>query len=410
MKTNITLIFLIVSSILFSQGSYNLASGNKCKVWCKYPGDSVQWDGKCKDGLAHGFGTAIWSEKGVEAERYSGEMLNGKSNGKGTLLFPDGRKLSGNFKDGEFLNLSKKAMKSINKIVLDINDSTDLYISDGSSKELFYYLLIPEEKPIGVLVLLPAAWETVEHAISSTKVLCETALKNNIAVIYPSVNQHIVLNTENLFFMNSVFEHAVTNYDLPSGKFVLGGLSMGGHLSLRYAELSFDKEEQTFIQPIAVFNVDGPTDLENLYLIWEGNLLNLRNMNKDEGNYVISVLEKHTGGSPRDYHDQYLSYSIFSKSELNGGNAHFLKDIPVRIYNDVDVNWWITNRGSDLYSMNALDQSAMINFLNGIGNDKAEFINAFGKGYRIEGNRHPHSWSIVDPEECLSWVLNCLNN
>jgi hypothetical protein len=62
-----------------------------------------------------------------------------------------------------------------------------------------------------------------------------------------------------------------------------------------------------------------------------------------------------------------------------------------------------------MYDMNALDQSAMILLLNDMGNKKAEFINAYGKGYRIEGNRHPHSWSIVEPIGTINWILKCLN-
>lgn len=62
-----------------------------------------------------------------------------------------------------------------------------------------------------------------------------------------------------------------------------------------------------------------------------------------------------------------------------------------------------------MYGMNAPDQSAMILLLNDMGNQKAEFINASGKGYRIEGNRHPHSWSIAEPGDCMTWILDCLN-
>ncbi len=54
--------------------------------------------------------------------------------------------------------------------------------------------------------------------------------------------------------------------------------------------------------------------------------------------------------------------------------------------------------------MNALDQSAMINYLRRLGNKDAEFINAFGKGYRLDGTRHPHSWSIVDAANCINWI------
>ncbi|MBL0339898.1 MAG: hypothetical protein IPP71_02680 [Bacteroidetes bacterium] len=61
-----------------------------------------------------------------------------------------------------------------------------------------------------------------------------------------------------------------------------------------------------------------------------------------------------------------------------------------------------------MYYMNGLDQTAMIQLLNDMGNKKAEFINSYQKGYRIEGNRHPHSWSIVEPVECMNWILDVL--
>jgi len=30
------------------------------------------------------------------------------------------------------------------------------------------------------------------------------------------------------------------------------------------------------------------------------------------------------------------------------------------------------------------------------------------KGYRLDGRRHPHSWSIVEPVDCINWILECL--
>ena len=81
----------------------------------------------------------------------------------------------------------------------------------------------------------------------------------------------------------------------------------------------------------------------------------------------------------------------------------------MRIYGDVDPNWWMENRNVDMYDLNALDQTAMIQWLEDNGNKKAEFINAFQKGYRLEGNRHPHSWSIVEPNDCIQWILNLFN-
>jgi len=50
----------------------------------------------------------------------------------------------------------------------------------------------------------------------------------------------------------------------------------------------------------------------------------------------------------------------------------------------------------------------MINFLNLNGNTDAELVPALGKGYRLDGTRHPHSWSIVDPSNCIDWIQKML--
>jgi len=42
------------------------------------------------------------------------------------------------------------------------------------------------------------------------------------------------------------------------------------------------------------------------------------------------------------------------------------------------------------------------------GNTHAQFINALGKGYRENGNRHPHSWSLIEPKELIEWVLSLM--
>jgi hypothetical protein len=292
---------------------------------------------------------------------------------------------------------------------LSISDSTDLYVGDSTSKSLYYCSILPEQSPIGVMVLLCGTWETTLHVIQSNTGLIEQAHNHQLAVIIPSLNQRLSLNTTVLQFLNTVFIDAMQKYHLPADNFIIGGLSMGGLFSLRYAELATEDPSKTTIHPKAVYSVDGPTDLENLYYSFKRRFNNPRNTNKGEAEYAIKEFEKFMGGSPEQYRKQYIRYSTFSKSEEDGGNAKYLLNIPVRIYNDLDVNWWIENRGNDLYDMNALDQSAFINHLIGHGNKKAEFINAIGKGYRLEGNRHPHSWSIVDPVECIEWVMKCLN-
>lgn len=63
-------------------------------------------------------------------------------------------------------------------------------------------------------------------------------------------------------------------------------------------------------------------------------------------------------------------------------------------------------RGMDYSSMNATFHSAMINELNLLGNENATLITTQNKGYRKPGNsKHPRSWSIVDNDELIKWLL-----
>jgi hypothetical protein len=368
-------------------------------------GHTITWSGRCRDSLATGKGILTWRLNDLEVARYEGYMLNGRPHGRGKYNYGEGILLEGNFADGEFFDLSPECLRLVRKNAIKDIDTSNNYVGDLDSRELFYYSIIPAGKVKGVLVLIDGTWETAEHNLSSNRELCRIAVDSGLAVIVPSVNQRLVMDTAVLSLLNSFFGDAILKYKLPKDKFVLGGFSMGGFFSLRYAAMAMEDSTRTAVKPKAVFSVDGPTDLANLHAKWNNDLLNPRNPNKTEPAYALNELESHIGGSPAAFYERYVYYSVYSRSEPDGGTARYFTDFPFRIYNDVDVNWWIANRGVDLYGMNALNQSAMVNLLRGLGNTKAEFINAFGKGYRIEGFRHPHSWSIVDPADCIKWMM-----
>lgn len=409
MKIFNVIICLFVTTQICGQTTWTTDSLTGCKVYNPEPrpNETISWSGGCKNGLADGEGTLIWYAEGKETLRVIASFSNGQANGKGKYVLTNGGVEEGYFIDGQIVKLDDPYLKRIKKNTLIFSDSADNYVGDGNSKSLFYYTITPQESK-GVLVLICGTWETTEHNMNSNKSLIQQAVDSNLAVIVPSINQRLSLNSDVLHFLNTVFESATKQFNLPRDKFILGGFSMGGLFSLRYAEMAVQDNSKTFVKPRAVFSVDGPTDLENHYYSFERRFTNPRNTNKREAEYALNEFKKFMGGAPKEFHDKYVYYSTFSKSDSAGGNAKYLLNTPVRIYNDVDISWWITNRGNDLYDMNALDQSALINYLVGNGNSEAEFINAFGKGYRIEGNRHPHSWSIVDASDCVHWILKNL--
>ena len=92
----------------------------------------------------------------------------------------------------------------------------------------------------------------------------------------------------------------------------------------------------------------------------------------------------------------------------DGGNARLLKDTPIRIYIEPDLKWRVENWNQDVYSSNMLDATALINVLRLLGNNNAELINTSGAGYRRDGSRNPHSWSIVDERDLAQWLSGYL--
>ncbi|MBS1559968.1 MAG: hypothetical protein JSS89_00035 [Bacteroidetes bacterium] len=298
--------------------------------------------------------------------------------------------------------ISVMAQTEPEKIVVSDVDPKNHYVGDGSATQLYYHALLPPTTPTATIILMPGTWETTEHVLASTKELCDRARARSYAVIVPSINQRLAMTQDVVALMNSMFADAVQRYHLDTSTIVIGGFSMGGLFSLRYTELAHQRPGATAITPMAVICCDGPIDLLNIHAMFQRK--HKKFPDNDEAVYGMHELESAAGGTPRKKRSAYVHFSAYTHDDPHGGNARFLRSTPVRIYADVDPNWWMDERGLDMYDMNALDQSAMILFLREHGNKRAEFINAFGKGMRIEGNRHPHSWSIVDAPGCVSWI------
>ena len=78
------------------------------------------------------------------------------------------------------------------------------------------------------------------------------------------------------------------------------------------------------------------------------------------------------------------------------------------MFTDLDTDWLINQRHRDLHDWNGIDIISMINQLKIMGNENARVIVSQGKGVRLDGTKNPHSWSIMDSEVCLNWLLETL--
>jgi hypothetical protein len=195
--------------------------------------------------------------------------------------------------------------------------------------------------------------------------------------------------------MDNLLGQLVKEYDI--NKIVFGGMSVAGTGVVRYAEYCKSGRSKNHIELAGIFAVDPPLDYERVS--HEAKNAIKRNYSKDavsESKMLLKLFADHYGSNL----SILQKASPFCYNVDSGGNADLLKDLPVRIYTDPAINWWIDNRRKDYYDLNVIDAAAMINQLKLDGNLHAELIITVHK----EG-QHPHSWNIVDQQELLEWCL-----
>lgn len=307
------------------------------------------------------------------------------------------------------ISLRAPYQQQLKKIAVPIADTSLLYVNDGESTNLFYVALVPKHRIKGALVLFPPTGETVEEVFNNNARLVTLACDSGVITIVPSLNYNLCLDTVALGFLNHAFGDMLNRYSVPANKIILGGFSLGGMNAIRYTEMAFENSNATAIKPVAVYGVDPPLDWARMYYTFSRTIQ--KNFSEPavlEARLYIDKLNAQFGGSPSQFPKAYSKYSMYLRSDSAGGNAKYLKNIPIRIYTDPDIQWQLNNRRVDYYDMNVLDQAAMINQLNQAGNSRAELVVALGKGYRPDGRRHPHSWSIVDAVDFNKWMMACL--
>jgi pimeloyl-ACP methyl ester carboxylesterase len=283
---------------------------------------------------------------------------------------------------------------SVTKIVLDEHDSINSY----------YLAIEPESDTIeGVLVLLSGFGQEAGSVFPETK-LDSVAFANNILTIAVAGGNKLYADSAVRSKLTSVLEDILNRYKADPEKFVLGGYSAGGMIALRYVELCNEFPDNYPIHPKGVFMVDSPIDI---FTVWNNLAESAENGYSDvaveEAERAMKIIEDDYG-LPLKNISIYSELTAFSMDKKYGEHEVFLKNIAVRAYHDVDIEWRLINRNQTVKESNFYVTSELINRLLLMGNERAEFMQSYQTGYRSDGQRHPHSWSIVDAAECVAWA------
>ena len=284
--------------------------------------------------------------------------------------------------------------QTLKKIVLDNKD-----LISGH-----YFVVEPQTDSIaGVLVLLSGFGQRPEDTPPETKLHYE-AYTNNILTIFYAGGNKLYADSITQVKLTKVIEDVLIRYKVNSNTFVLGGYSAGGMIAMRYVELCNEFPDKFPIQPKGIFAVDSPIDIFTIYEQLEENAKN--NYSELAVEEAVRAMEhiKNDYGIPRENVSKYAKLTAFSMNKNYSQNEKYLKNIAVRTYHDVDIAWRIKNRNQTVHGSSYEVTAELINRLVLMGNDKAEFMQSFQTGYRSNGQRHPHSWSIVNEVELMKWM------
>jgi hypothetical protein len=265
-----------------------------------------------------------------------------------------------------------------------------------------YELSKPTEGTEYVLVLFGGYPEKPEN-IKREFTILDIVKKKNIAVLYMNYHQKLWLEDDEKHKLASLLQSIFLDHKLPTKDIYIGGFSSGGNVSLLIGSFLMDNKDY-HLKPKGLFIIDAPIDLVALYKSSEKNIkLKFSETSVQESTWIIETLEKRFG-HPNSHLSKYEDYAVFTSQTNHIDNLSSLKNIKIRLYTEPDTLWWKTNRMADYDQMNAFYIKRLYESLKKTGFDRVEYIPTVGKGYRANGDRHPHSWSIVDKNELLEWI------
>lgn len=271
---------------------------------------------------------------------------------------------------------------------------------DKVNDEVFtYYVMQPKLEVRGVLLLLPGSGEKAKSIFDKTS-LPRILAKKGFVVVVPELRNSLFADQKTISELNKIRETINQKYSPPN--LIVGGFSSGGAVAIGYAEYLLSLDTENILK--GVFAIDPPLDLTRLYASAE-KIINSKcqGLIKKEGYSIKQQLEYSLGGPPDLKPDQYLMHSSYSANDSNGGNAKYLKNIPIRLYSEPDLAFVRKTYCMELKieNINAIDLQRLHKFLLGIGNSNAEYITTMGKGF--------HSWNILDASDCAEWIIRSVN-
>lgn len=250
------------------------------------------------------------------------------------------------------------------------------------------------------LILFPGGGATAKQTKEEFDILTNAAA-NQVSVLFMNFSGHIWIDESTTKQLSQEIETIFTENKLETENVYIGGMSIGGNVALTLSNYLHKNESK--IVSNGTFIVDSPIDL---YALYKSSVKDIANPNFDnerlaEPKWIVSYFEK-------EFSKKSLLKNIQNNSPFTLENKYInvpdLKNTKLRFYTEPDSLWWQENRQTDFGNTNAYTIQQIAKDLKAKNWNQFELIETENKGYRSNGDRHPHSWSIVNTRGLMEWI------
>lgn len=273
-----------------------------------------------------------------------------------------------------------------------------IYTHTDSTEDFIVYKAANQK---ATLVIFPCLGCSAEQTVFDFDI-AEEANAYGISVLIVNYNHRIYLLEDEKLELNNFLNEVFDYYQIDTNNVYLGGFSAGGNISMLMADYLIRNNNK--IQLKGLFVVDSPVDLGGLYQSALKNIeRNISELAVAEARWIKTNLDSAIGAYPKNL-IRYDSISPYSYSNHQITNIAAIKNLKLRFYSEVDTTWWKENRGAEYEDLNCFYINHLVEDLKAAGANNIYYITTKNKGYRSDGSRHPHSWSIVDKSELINWI------
>lgn len=251
-----------------------------------------------------------------------------------------------------------------------------------------------------LLIVLPGGGANAKATKHEFKIV-EPAKANNIAVLLMNQSRLWLTDEDSKNVSNTILE-AIKTYHLPTDNVVIGGMSLGGSNALSVSNYLLSNSD---LKVKGTFVVDSPIDL---YALYESSIKDLKRSDFSEERlaepkFIVRFFEEQFGKGD-DLLTNIQKVSPVTIQTKNLKKIDKLKAVKLALYTEPDTLWWKQVRQTDFESTNAFTIQQTYKAMQEQGWQNVKLFQTKDKGYRSNGDKHPHSWSIVDVNQLIKWI------